>query len=484
MKTCSKTVLLFNPWIYDFAAYDFWAKPIGLLYLGAVLQSVGYSVHLVDCLDRFHPALTGADSPHIGRADATGKFIREEIEKPAVLKHVPRRYCRYGMPPDVVSSLLQSLPQTPDVILVTSIMTYWYPAVRDAVQLLRALFPHAHILLGGVYATLCAEHALEIVQPDELIAGEGEVAVVRRVAELTGGSGKEYHYQTLDDLPFPAFDLYPVLNSVPLLTSRGCPNSCSFCASKSLTDAYRRRSAQNVIAEIEHWHNVAHVSHFAFFDDALLHHSDSFIKPILKGVIDCGLHLRFHTPNGLTPRYMDEELAQLFFNSGVETVRLSFETANPQRQRSMSAKVTNDELRLALEHLENAGYSRGDIGVYVMMGLPGQTVDEFRESALMVHDLGARVFPASFSPIPTTLEWQRAIDLGVWKESDDLLLTNTTLFPIWSQTMGYHFCFESLQWAKELNEKLVKESAFQQGTAQMCLISSGTNDRFPNQTFA
>lgn len=461
MKISGKTVLLFNPWIYDFAAYDFWAKPIGLLYLGAVLRSVGYSVHLVDCLDRFHPALTGENSPRISRADATGKFIRQEIEKPAALKHVPRRYCRYGMPPDLVSSLLQALPK-PDVILVTSMMTYWYPAVRDAVQMLRTHFPNSPILLGGIYATLCTEHAHAVVRPDELIAGEGEVAIVHRVAELTGGPGKDFQYQTLDDLPFPAFDLYPVLNSVPLLTSRGCPNSCSFCASKSLAGAYRRRSPENVIAEIEHWQNAARVSNFAFFDDALLHRSDSFIKPVLEGVIDRGLHLRFHTPNGLTPRYMDAELAQLFFSSGVETVRLSFETSNPERQRSMSAKVTNDDLRRALQHLDDAGYSRCDLGVYVLMGLPGQTAAEFRESALMVHDLGVRVFPASFSPIPTTDEWRRAIDLGQWRESDDLLLTNTTLFPIWSQSMGYQFCFELLQWAKELNVKVVKTSAHQQ----------------------
>ncbi|MGI9568270.1 MAG: B12-binding domain-containing radical SAM protein, partial [Desulfobulbia bacterium] len=47
--------LLVNPWIHDFAAYDFWAKPLGLLTLAALLRRHGYIVSYIDCLDRFHP---------------------------------------------------------------------------------------------------------------------------------------------------------------------------------------------------------------------------------------------------------------------------------------------------------------------------------------------------------------------------------------------------------------------------------------------
>ena len=449
MKMRGKTVLLFNPWIYDFAAYDLWSKPIGLLYLGALLRKLGYDVHLIDCLDRHHPAVAEIAKP-IDRANASGKFLREEVDKPAVLRHVPRRFCRYGMPPAVVAELLRATPK-PDVILVTSALTYWYLGVRDAVRMLRDVFPQAHIMLGGIYATLCSDHALAVIRPDEVIVGEGEIAVARRLAQLTGGS-PDFDYHHLDDLPFPAYDLYPKLTSVSLLTSRGCPNTCSFCASKALAGGHRRRSPQNVLAEIDHWHRAG-VRHFAFFDDALLHRADAFIKPIMRGIVERGYDFHLHTPNGLTPRFIDAELAQLFRKAGGETLRLSFETADPARQRSMSAKVTNDELCRALRNLEDAGYARSEIGVYVLMGLPDQPPEEFRQSVLWVHGLGARVYPASFSPIPQTLEWRRAVTTGLWDESADLLLTNTTLFPIWSKLYGADFCAELLQWAGDLNRR-------------------------------
>ena len=50
-------VLLISPWIYDFAAYDLWSEPLGLLYIAALLREYGYEVSLIDCLDRHHPDL-------------------------------------------------------------------------------------------------------------------------------------------------------------------------------------------------------------------------------------------------------------------------------------------------------------------------------------------------------------------------------------------------------------------------------------------
>jgi len=54
----SKKILLINPWIYDFAAYDFWIKPLGLLYLGAILRQNRHEIHFIDCLDPYHPRMS------------------------------------------------------------------------------------------------------------------------------------------------------------------------------------------------------------------------------------------------------------------------------------------------------------------------------------------------------------------------------------------------------------------------------------------
>ena len=83
-------MLLFNPWIYDFAAYDLWARPLGLLVLGARLRKLGWEPALLDCLDKDHPSVGSLKvKPH-----GQGRFLKAQIPKPEPLKHVPRRYSR------------------------------------------------------------------------------------------------------------------------------------------------------------------------------------------------------------------------------------------------------------------------------------------------------------------------------------------------------------------------------------------------------
>ena len=117
-------VLLLNPWIHDFAAYDLWMKPLGLLYLGAMLEQAGWEVVLIDCLDPFDEATLarqGRSRPQ--RKLGTGPLWAEPIETPAPLAGIPRRYKRFGLPPEGLQARLQALPP-PRGVLVTSMMTY------------------------------------------------------------------------------------------------------------------------------------------------------------------------------------------------------------------------------------------------------------------------------------------------------------------------------------------------------------------------
>ena len=79
----NKHILLINPWIYDVAAFDLWVKPIGLLTLASVLRNAGYQISLIDCLDRFHPALQAQPDiyPPQNKKYGTGKFIRQKVKK-------------------------------------------------------------------------------------------------------------------------------------------------------------------------------------------------------------------------------------------------------------------------------------------------------------------------------------------------------------------------------------------------------------------
>jgi hypothetical protein len=62
------------------------------------------------------------------------------------------------MSPIFFEALLRNGPR-PDIILITTMMTYWYPGAFDAIATLKKVFPGVPIVLGGLYATLCPEHA-------------------------------------------------------------------------------------------------------------------------------------------------------------------------------------------------------------------------------------------------------------------------------------------------------------------------------------
>ena len=446
-------ILLVNPWIYDFSAYDFWQKPLGLLYIGAILNKLGYTTCMLDCLDRFNPEWNagGVAKTLATKNDGSGKYIRHEIAKPVPLANVPRKYCRYGAPPEKVALWLErQLP--PDIILMTSFMTYWYPAVRDMACLLRAHFPETPLLLGGIYASLCPDHARETIQPDYLLIGEGEIQAVRLISDLCAGPGAGLEYKNLDELPYPWYDGYPALGSVALLTSRGCPYQCSYCASGLLAPKHKRRSAEAVCQEILHWHNSRNVRNFAFFDDALLYQSERYAKPLFGMLAAAEADLALHTPNGLHPRWIDSELAELMYTAGFNTLRLSYESSSIRHQQG---KVSYAELAAALHALQAAGFKAGQIGVYLLAGLPEQTMEEVRSSVKQVHELGARVNLASYSPIPGTREYKLSLERCLWNEQDDLLLANNSLYPFWRK----HYQLQELEelhlWIKQLNQSLL-----------------------------
>ena len=98
------SILLVNPWIHDFSAYDFWMKPLGLLYVGSILRWHGFRITLLDCLNfsSLPERLAAALKPPKRRDFGQGHFYKTTISKPAALKKIPRRFRRYGIPPEII----------------------------------------------------------------------------------------------------------------------------------------------------------------------------------------------------------------------------------------------------------------------------------------------------------------------------------------------------------------------------------------------
>jgi len=414
-----RKILLVNPWVYDFAAYDLWAKPLGLLYLGAMLRQNGCGVDLIDCLSSDQPA---------AKTYGQGKFRREVVDKPALLKHMHRHYARYGIAVEAFRARLSML-ETPDAVLVTSLMTYWYPGVFEAIRHIKSAFPHTPVVLGGVYATLCREHAAANSGADHIITGEGEVKLMNLLTDLWGV--KPDYPPDPDDLdmrPYPCLDLEPSLRYGCILTSRGCPYRCTYCAAHMMTEGVRRRAPHEVAEEIAFWQGRG-LKDFAFYDDALLTQSESYAAVLLRDIIARRLKVRFHCPNALHARFITQELAQLMRAAGFITIRLGLETSDPARQIASGNKVTTTEFQRAVDNLRQAGYEGSNIGVYLLCGLPRQEAGEILEAIRLVRASGARPILAEYSPIPHTGLWDQAVETSPYPLAREPLFHNNTLLP-------------------------------------------------------
>jgi len=418
-------ILLINPWIHDFAAYDFWARPLGLLILGGILRNHGYKVSYLDCLDRFHPAVKNRSRRGVfGR----GNYMKTRIPKPPGLRDVPRTYSRYGIPEGILRQALADADA--DVILVTSLMTYWYPGVLAVIRIVREMMPHVPILLGGIYATICHDHAVRHAGADQVLPGEGEATALQAVDLLTGFSGSSgFLPDVLDTYPYPCLDLQSAIPYVPILTGRGCPYRCRYCASAFLTQKCRRRSPEHVVGEIRYWHDKHGVRDFAFYDDALLMDPESHIMPMLEMVLKSRLKVHFHTPNALHVRPLSQEIATLLFRAGFKTVRLGLETAVFKNRDTLDSKLDPMEFERAVAHLKHAGFTKDQMGAYLLFGLPGQDSRDLEASVKIVKACGVQPILAEYSPIPHTALWKDAVAASRYDLASDPIFHNNSIFP-------------------------------------------------------
>ncbi len=419
VKHSSPHILLINPWITDFAAYNFWIKPLGLLHIASLLRENGFRVTLIDCIDSSIKTKTYGDR----------NFFKTKIEKPLPLKSIRRNYSQYGIPEEILLKRL-SLIEEPDLICVTSGMTYWYPGVFKLIEITSKFFKKVPIILGGIYATLCHEHAQKHSGADIVLKGGREWEALELIGDLTQFKPSiQLPESGINDLPYPAFDLYPQLDYICISTSRGCPFQCTYCASPFLTRGFFRKDPLKVVEEIDYWTTQFHINNIAFYDDALLIEPSRHIIPILKEIIKRGIHCNFHTPNGLHIKEIDEEVANLLFRTGFKTIRLGFETSDEATQIETGGKVDNQDFRQAIKHLKRAGYSGEEIGVYIMVGLPGQRVGEVDESIAFVKETDAKPMLVEYSPIPHTPLFEKAKTMSPFDLESEPLFHNNSILP-------------------------------------------------------
>jgi len=403
-------ILLVNPPIYDFAAYDFWLKPYGLLSVAGYLRGKA-DFKLFDYLDRLAPFAAKEkklESDQWGR----GRFYCEQVPSPQCLEAIPRYFRRFGLPRNIFKDFLAQ-EEPCDVVLVQTTMTYWYKGVEEVIEDIRGVWPKAKIISGGNYVTLCSSHAKKL-GADFLVRGTNLDPLWK-------------YCRISPDLKQPAlWEAYEKLKVGVLKLSDGCPFNCTYCSVPKVYGKFKPRPPQRSLVELELLCKLG-VENIAFYDDALLFEAEKVLIPFLNEVTKRNTKVNFHSPNALNARFIMRDLAELMVRAGFKTFYLGFESASLQWQRRTGSKVFSDELAQAVEYLISAGAEPTNITAYQILGHPHIDIQQLEASMHFVNGLGIRGMLADFSPIPGTPDGQYC---QRWVDMDEPLMHNKTAFPI------------------------------------------------------
>ncbi len=418
--------LLVNPYIRDFAAYNLWLRPLGLVGLFNFLKANSLDADYVDVL---FPTREEAAEYRLRWPEEenyhTGKFPEIIIEKPAVYGKLKKYYRQFGIPREAFIKRLMSFP-APSCILMSSGMTYWYPGVIETIRICREVFPEALVILGGIYATLCYEHAKLYSGADFVLKGSwievlpGLLADKFAVELNAAGAVRA-------DSAFREKEIYPDSGFGVVRAGDGCSFNCSYCASGILSGVRRKYPVPEVFAEIREKAETGCVD-IAFYDDALLEGAENSIIPLLEKIASqgpCGC--RFHTPNGLHARYMTERIAKLFKACNFKTIRLSFDRDGASRPGD---KAGEGHLASAARALSGAGYRLSDIEVYTLIGLNGQDDGSILDSYKIISSSGMKITPAQYSPVPGTSAFNDDLT-KIPRLADEPLLHNSSAAALW-----------------------------------------------------
>ena len=149
---------------------------------------------------------------------------------------------------------------------------------------------------------------------------------------------------------------------------------------------------------------------------------------MFKQIIKTGRKLNFHTPNAVHIREITPEMAELMFAAGVKTLRLGLETLEFE-EREIDRKVKEEEFIQAVSNLLSAGFQKEQVGAYLLVGLPGQSVDAVERSIAIVKQSGITPTLAYYTPIPHTEMWEAAVAASRYDLASDPIFTNNAIMP-------------------------------------------------------
>lgn len=298
------------------------APSLGIGYMAAVLEKNGYDVDVLDA----------------SALELTYDEIGEEI-----------------------------LKRNPDIVSISA-LTPTIGVALDSADKIKQVKPDTVVVLGGYHPTFEYKSVLEEPSVDVVVRGEGEYTLLELVQTIESGgdlssvaglafidenddeitlTADRPIIKDLDELPFPAFHLFPMdkykilnitTNVATIITTRGCPMQCSFCSSAALHGNHlRRRSYENVCDEIELRLKEQNIDTIAFMDDTFTLNK-KFVRNFCEEIKRRNLKFWW----GCTSRVdtLDEELLQIMKDAGCITIFIGVESADQQMLEKMNKNIT------------------------------------------------------------------------------------------------------------------------------------------------
>jgi radical SAM superfamily enzyme YgiQ (UPF0313 family) len=313
---------------------------------------------------------------------------------------------------------------SPDIIGI-SLTSSSYNDDKKIINTIKNQIP-AKIVVGGPHVQIVMGEILNIMDIDYAVYGEGEKTIIELVGALQESNSPDKlsdikglifredgevivnpprpWIEFLDTLPFPGhhhFQKYPYERH-PILTNRGCPFNCIYCAIGLIWGRkVRSRSAHNIIEEIEFIVSNWGTKPFVTLDDTF-NLNINRTKDICNLLIQKNINIRWSCWS-FRADIIDQELAYLMAKSGCKSVSVGIESANPEVLKSVKKGETVEDITRGINILNRAG-----IQVFgnFMIGNPGDTLETIKESIQYAKKMRLDAFRFYLAlPYPKTELW-------------------------------------------------------------------------------
>jgi radical SAM superfamily enzyme YgiQ (UPF0313 family) len=405
-------VLLINPPFQRLMNRTGEKLPIGIMYLSSFLNSNGIEtkIYNADCVKREMSFFSEIDDRMYERNlndlnSTVWKNIKETIRM-----------------------------ENPSVVGV-SVWTSAYKSALNVARIAKGIDRNMKVVFGGIHPTTMPKETAMEKDVDFVVVGEGERTFLEliknmgrpeKVDGICFKRGKEIiltkpreFIEDLDSLPFPDRDNIISDFGVPykldlgtVLTSRGCPYDCSFCASKVMWNRIvRYRSIERVVDEIESQVRKYGTNVFEILDDTFTI-DPKRVEDFCQTLNERKLKIKWQCKARVDS--LSEDLLRKMKSAGCESIAYGIESGNQQILNMMNKGVTVEQSRNAISSAKKAGI---DTIAYFIVGYPEETAATMGDTESLIKELKCHMSSLSIlTPYPGTKVYRDS-------KKDGLILT-------------------------------------------------------------